>query len=148
VDVNHALKEGGGKGAAGVERGRMRSALVVVEIALALVLLTGAGVLIRTFANLRHVDPGFDPDNVLTFEGAPNGKQYEPRAQNVEYFRRGLERVRSLPGVESAAVTSNLPLGAWLNFGVGVAGEPDSLRSTEIRMITPDYFKVMKMSVR
>jgi predicted permease len=148
VDLQSALKEGGGKGAAGVERGRMRGALVVAEIALALVLLTGAGLLIRTFANLRRVDPGFDPRNVLTFEVAPNGKQYETTAQNVEYFRRGLERVRSLPGVESAAVTSNLPLGAWLNFGVGVAGKPDSLRSTEIRMITPDYFKVMKMSVR
>jgi len=148
VDVNHALKEGAGKGAIGGERGRMRSALVVAEIALALALLAGAGLLVRTLANLRHVDPGFDPGNVLTFEVAPNGKQYETTAQNVDYFRRALERIGSLPGVETAAVTSNLPLGAWLNFGVGVAGKPDSLGSTEIRMITPDYFKVMKMSMR
>ncbi|MGH9766850.1 MAG: ABC transporter permease [Blastocatellia bacterium] len=148
VDVNHALKEGGGKGAIGGERGRMRSALVVAEIALALALLAGAGLLIRTFANLRQVDPGFDPGNVLTFEVAPNGNQYETTAQNTDYFRRALERIGSLPGVESAAVTSNLPLGAWLNFGVGLAGKPDSMNSTEIRMITPDYFKVMKMSVR
>ncbi|MGH6629889.1 MAG: ABC transporter permease, partial [Burkholderiales bacterium] len=89
-----------------------------------------------------------DPANVLTFEVAPNGKRYETTAQNVDYFRRALERLRSLPGVESAAVTSNLPLGAWLNFGVGLPGRPDSLRSTEIRIITPDYFKVMKMPVR
>jgi len=148
VDVNHALKEGGAKGAIGGERGRMRSALVVAEIALALTLLAGAGLLIRTFANLRRVDPGFDPGNVLTFEIAPNSKQYQTTAQNDDYFRRALERLGSLPGVESAAVTSNLPLGAWLNFGVGVAGKPDSMNSTEIRMITPDYFKVMKMSVR
>jgi putative ABC transport system permease protein len=148
VDVNRALKEGGGKGAAGGERGRMRSALVVAEVALALTLLTGAGLLIRTFANLRRVDPGFDPGNVLTFEVAPNGERYETTAQNADYFGRALERLKGLPGVEFAAVTSNLPLGAWLNLGVGVVGKPDSEASTEFRMITPDYFKVMKMSIR
>jgi putative ABC transport system permease protein len=148
VNVNRALKEGGGKGAVRGERGRMRSALVVAEVALALTLLAGAGLLIRTFANLRRVDPGFNSGNVLTFEVAPNGKQYETTAQNADYFRRALERLKGLPGVESAAVTSNLPLGAWLNLGVGVAGKPDSMASTEIRMITPDYFKVMKMQMR
>ena len=148
MDVNRALKEGGGKGAVGGERGRMRNALVVAEVALALTLLAGAGLLIRTFANLRRVDPGFDPGNVLTFEVAPNGERYETTAQNADYFGRALERLNGLPGVESAAVTSNLPLGAWLNLGVGVVGKPDSEASTEIRMITPDYFKVMKMSVR
>jgi putative ABC transport system permease protein len=148
ANVNRALKEGGGKGAVGGERGRMRNALAVAEVALALTLLAGAGLLIRTFANLRRVDPGFDPGNVLTFEVAPNGKRYETAAQNADYFRRSLERLKGLPGVESAAVTSNLPLGVWLNLGVGVEGKPDSVASTEIRMITPDYFKVMKMSVR
>jgi predicted permease len=148
VDVNRALKEGGGQGSIGGERGRMRSALVVAEIALAITLLVGAGLLIRTFANLRQVDPGFDPGNVLTFEVAPNGKQYESTAQNADYFSRALERLKNLPGAEAAAVTSNLPLGAWLNLGVGVAGEPDSVASTEFRMITPDFFKVMKMSIR
>src|SRR5262249_41347336 len=148
VNVNRALKEGGGKGAVRGERGRMRSALVVAEVALALTLLAGAGLLIRTFANLRRVDPGFDSGHVLTFEVAPNGKQYETTAQNADYFRRALERLKGLPGVESAAVTSNLPLGAWLNLGVGVAGKPDSMASTEIRMITPDYFNVMKMQMR
>ncbi|HMB30152.1 MAG TPA: ABC transporter permease, partial [Blastocatellia bacterium] len=148
VDVNRTLKEGAGKGAVGGERGRMRNALVVAEVALALTLLAGAGLLIRTFANLRRVDPGFDPGNVLTFEVSPTGKRYETAAQNADYFRRSLERLKGLPGVESAAVTSNLPLGAWLNLGVGVEGKPDSVASTEIRMITPDYFKVMKMSVR
>jgi predicted permease len=148
VDVNRALKEGAGRGAVGGERGRLRSALVVAEVALALTLLAGAGLLIRSLASLRQVDPGFDPGNVLTFEVAPNGKQYETTAQNADYFRRAIERLSSLPGVESAAVTSNLPLGAWLNLGVGVAGQPDSMASTELRMITPDYFKVMKMSMR
>jgi putative ABC transport system permease protein len=145
LDVNHVLKESAGKG--GV-RGRLRAVLVVSEVALALVLLVGAMLLLRTFANLRQVDPGFDSQNVLTFEVAPNGAQYDTTAKQADYFRRSLERIKSLPGVDSAAVTSNLPLGAWLNLGVGLAGKPDSFRSTEIRMITADYFNVLKMRMR
>lgn len=145
LNVNHILKEGAGKG--GV-RGRLRSVLVVSEVALALVLLVGAMLLVRTFTNLRQVDPGFDSKNVLTFEVAPNGAQYDTTAKQADYFRRSLERIKSLPGVESAAVTSNLPLGAWLNLGVGLAGKPDTFRSTEIRMVTADYFNVMKMKIR
>ncbi len=145
VDVNHALKQGGGKGAIGDDRGRMRSALVVSEIALALVLLIGAGLLIRTFVSLRRVDPGFDPRNVLTFEVAPNGQQYNTTAKHEDYTRRALERIKALPGVDAAAVTSNLPLSRWLNLTVEVEGRPNSERSTEIRLITPEYFEVLRM---
>jgi putative ABC transport system permease protein len=145
VDVNHALKQGGGRGAIGDDRGRMRSALVVSEIALALVLLIGAGLLIRTFVSLRHVDPGFDSQNVLTFEVAPNGQQYDSTAKHVDYARRALERIKSMPGVEAAAVTTNLPLSRWLNLTVEVDGRPNSERSTEIRMITQEYFDVLRM---
>jgi len=147
LDVNHVLKEAPGKGGSGA-RGRLRSVLVVSEVALAMVLLVGAMLLLRTFANLRQVDPGFEPRNVLTFEVAPNGAQYDTTAKQADYFRRSLEQIRSLPGVEAAAVTSNLPLGAWLNLGVGLPGKPNSMRSTEIRMITADYFNVMKMTIR
>ena len=145
VDVNHALKQGGGKGAIGGDRGRMRSALVVSEIALALVLLIGAGLLIRTFVSLRQVDPGFDPRNVLTFEVAPNGQRYNTTASHVDYSQRALERVKGIPGVEAAAVASNLPLSRWLNLTVEVDGRPNSERSTEYRMITPEYFEVLRM---
>jgi putative ABC transport system permease protein len=148
VDVNHSLKEGGDKGAAGAGRGRLRSVLVVAEIALSLVLLAGAALLIRTFANLRQVDPGFDPRNVLTFQIAPNGPKYETTAENAEFFRRALERIKSLPGVEAVAVTSNLPLGQYLNLSVEVEGRPDTLASVECRMITPEYFRVMRMKLR
>src|SRR6185503_10771469 len=75
VDVNTALKEQAGKG--GTARGRLRGALVVAEVALSLVLLVGAGLLIRTFANLLGVAPGFDPHNVLTFQVALNGERYD-----------------------------------------------------------------------
>jgi len=145
VDVNHALKQGGGKGAIGDDRGRMRSVLVVSEIALALVLLIGAGLLIRTFLSLRRVDPGFDPRNVLTFEVAPNGRQYDTTAKHVDYAERALERITSLPGVQAAAVTSNLPLSRWLNLTVEVDGRANSEQSTEIRMITHEYFDVLRM---
>ena len=147
VDVNHALKQGGGKGAIGDDRGRVRSVLVVSEIALALVLLIGAGLLIRTFVSLRGVDPGFDPHNVLTFEVAPNGKQYETTAKHLDYSQRALERIKSVPGVEAAAVTSNLPLSRWLNLTVEVEGRPNSERSTEYRIITSEYFQVLRMKL-
>ena len=145
VDVNHALKQGGGKGAIGDDRGLMRKALVVSELALALILLVGAGLLIRTFLGLRRIDPGFDPRNVLTFEVAPNGQQYNTTAKHVDYTKRALERLKAIPGVESAAVTTNLPLGRWLNLTVEVDGRPNSKQSTEIRMITPEYFNVLRM---
>ncbi|MEK6286925.1 MAG: ABC transporter permease [Acidobacteriota bacterium] len=148
VDVNHSLKQGGGKGAIGDDRGRVRSALVMSEIALALVLLIGAGLLIRTFASLRGVDPGFDPRNVLTFEVAPNGEQYKTTAKHTDYVQRSLERLKAIPGVEAAAVTSNLPLSRWLNLTVEVEGRPNSERSTEYRMITPEYFQVMRMAIK
>ncbi len=145
VDVNHALKQGGGRGAIGDDRGRMRGALVVSEIALALVLLIGAGLLIRTFVSLQRVDPGFDSQNVLTFEVAPNGQQYDSTAKHFDYSRRALEQIKSIPGVVGAAVTTNLPLSRWLNLTVEVDGRPNSERSTEIRMITPEYFDVLRM---
>ena len=145
VDVNHALKQGGGKGAIGDDRGVMRSALVVSEIALALILLVGAALLIRTFLGLRRIDPGFDPRNVLTFEVAPNGQQFNTTAKHVEYTQRALERLKSIPGVTGAAVTTNLPLSRWLNLTVEVDGRPNSQRSTEIRLITPEYFDVLQM---
>jgi putative ABC transport system permease protein len=145
VDVNHALKQGGGKGPIGDEPGLMRQALVVSEIALALILLVGGGLLIRTFLGLRRIDPGFDARNVLTFEVAPNGPQYNTTAKHVDYTQRALERLKGIPGVESAAVTTNLPLGRWLNLAVEVDGRPNSERSTEIRMITPEYFDVLRM---
>ncbi|HKE57831.1 MAG TPA: ABC transporter permease, partial [Pyrinomonadaceae bacterium] len=145
VDVNHALKQGGGKGAIGDDRGLMRKTLVVSEVALALILLVGAALLIRTFVGLRRIDPGFDPKNVLTFEVAPNGQQYNTTAKHVDYAQRALERLKAIPGIEGAAVTTNLPLGRWLNLTVEVDGRPNSQRSTEIRMITPEYFDVLRM---
>ena len=148
VDVNGALKEGTSKISAGSARGRLRSMLVVVEVALALALTVGAGLLLRTFANLRGVDRGFEARNLLSFEISPRGKNYETGAMMNDLYRRGLERFRSLPGVEAAAVTNKLPLDRWFNLPYRLAGQSDFTGSVEYRLVSPDYFRVMKMAVR
>ncbi len=146
VDVNTALKENPGKG--GSARARMRGALVVAEMALSLTLLVGAGLLIRTFANLVSVEPGFDPRNVLTFHVVLNGDRYDTTNEASAFYRDALERISHLPGVEAAAITNKLPLDWQFNMPVIFPEQPDKIRSVQMRMISPDYFSVMKTPVR
>ena len=147
VDVNGALKEGASSLGAGAH-GRLRSALIVAEVALALALTVGAGLLLRTFANLRRIDPGFETRNLLTFQISPRGKNYDTVAKINDLYSRGLERFRALPGVQAAAVTNKLPLDRWLNMPYRLAGQSEWTGSTEYRLISPDYFRVMKIAVR
>ncbi|MCA1817260.1 MAG: ADOP family duplicated permease, partial [Acidobacteria bacterium] len=146
VDVHTALKESAGKG--GTARARLRGLLVVAEVALSLVLLVGAGLLIRTFTNLLAVAPGFDPRNVLTFQLNLSGERYKTTAQTAAFYRDALARVSHLPGVESAATTNKLPLDWQFNMPVFLADKPDQPRSVQLRMITPDYFRVMRIDVK
>src|SRR5262245_33874854 len=148
VDVLRNLKEGAGKTGDEVARGRLRGALVVVEIALALTLTIGAGLLLRTFANLRGVDKGFDARNTMTFYISPRGKSYDTVAKINDLYRRSLERFRSLPGVETAALTNVVPLDAWFNLPYMLAGQDKPSGSAEYRLISNDYFDAMKMSLR
>jgi putative ABC transport system permease protein len=148
LDVSPALKEGSGKGAAGAGRGRLRRALVIAEVALSLMLLTSAVLLIRTFVNLRRVDPGFETRRVLTFQISPTGSAYNTTANVGDFYRRAFERLQSLPGVEAAAVTSNLPLAAQFRMPFGIAGQPEHLESVQFRLITPAYFNVMQIVVQ
>jgi predicted permease len=148
VDVNGALKEGASKIGASSARGRLRSVLVVVEVALALALTVGAGLLLRTFANLRSVEPGFEARNLLSFQISPRGKNYDTVEKINDLYSRGLDRFRGLPGVEAAAVTNKLPLDRWLNMPYRLAGQSEWTGSSEYRLISPDYFRVMKMAVR
>jgi predicted permease len=146
VDVNTTLKENAGRGTTG--RGRLRGALVVAEVALSLVLLVGAGLLIRTFANLRGVAPGFDPHNVLTFQLILNGERYKAASETAAFYRDALERIRRLPGVEAAAVTNRLPLDWQFNMPVVFPDQPDKTQNAQVRMISPEYFRAMKIPVR
>jgi len=146
VDVNTVLKEHAGKGGTG--RGRLRGALVVAEVALSLILLVGAGLLVRTFANLLGVTPGFDPHNVLTCQIALNGERYSMTNAAAAFYREALERISRLPGVEAAAITNKLPLDWQFNMPVVFPDHPDQLQSVQLRMISPDYFRVMRIAVR
>ncbi|HEY6400065.1 MAG TPA: FtsX-like permease family protein, partial [Blastocatellia bacterium] len=148
VDVIRNLKEGAGKTGAGVAHGRLRGALVVVEIALALTLTVGAGLLLRTFANLRGVDKGFNARNTLTFEILPRSKNYDTVAKTKDLYSRALERFRSLPGVEIAALTNKLPLDGGFNLPYRFAGQSQWAGAVEYRLISPDYFRAMNMVMR
>ena len=146
VDVNASLKESSGKGTTG--RGRLRGALVVAEVALSLVLLVGAGLLIRTFTNLLGVTPGFDPRNVLTFQVDLNGERYDTAGEAEAFYREAVERIGRLPGVEAAAITNKLPLDWQFNMPIFFPNKPDQAQSVQLRIVSPDYFRAMRIDVR
>jgi predicted permease len=124
VDLNSTLKEGGSRSGSGLRQNKARGVLVVAELALAVVLLIGAGLLIRTFAALRSVAPGFDAHNVLTVETALTGAKYEKTAGITLMADQVLERIHAIPGVEGAAASSYLPLDSGLGLGFIIEGRP------------------------
>jgi len=150
TNLTVSLKEGG-RGVAGGTH-RSRTAIVVAEIALSLVLLIGAGLLMRSFERLTQVNPGFDPHNVLSAEMLVPRSKYNKRQLMASFYQQLLEKLKSVPGVESAAAISQLPLsgdywGGTLTFeGVTANAERGNLASFEVdqRAITPDYFTTMK----
>ncbi|MBI3664923.1 MAG: ABC transporter permease [Acidobacteria bacterium] len=145
TDVHESLKEGGRTSAGG---GRLRSSLVVAEIALSLVLMIGAGLLVASFGRLLGVDPGIHPDNVLTLRLALADPPYDNRAVFLAFYRRVQERLKTLPGVEAAAAINSLPL-TPRDFAntFSIPGRPPLLPgeflSAEMRWVSPDYFRVM-----
>jgi putative ABC transport system permease protein len=146
--VNETLREGGRHGAGRRSR-RMLGALVVAEVALSLVLLTGAGLLIRSFVRLQSVDPGFRTEGILTARVQTPGARYPTPAQRTAFYSRALERIRSLPGVEQAAGITFLPMarGGGMRTGYWRSDRPQpapgSGFSTDVRPITPGFFKTM-----
>ncbi|HVF44358.1 MAG TPA: ABC transporter permease [Pyrinomonadaceae bacterium] len=151
ADLNDALKEGG-RGMAEA-RGRARGLLVVAEIAVSLVLLVGAGLLVKSFVRLQRVAPGFDASNVLTMRVSLPGARYPEASKKAEFYAALVERLKSLPGVESAAATLSLPLNGS-NFSVGRAFvregrplAPEESQNATYSVVTPDYFKAMRVPV-
>jgi len=147
ADLNDALKEGGRHdGASGI---RTRRALIICEVALSVVLLMGAGVMLRSLSALRHVDAGFDPHNLLTMNVALPNARYTTEAQRSTFFDTAIERIRSLPGVEVAAVTDDLPLLGGSVQPMVVEGKTELLPRDQptvaVRKITPGYLLAMKI---
>jgi putative ABC transport system permease protein len=148
ADLNQALKQGLGRTAADSGGGRTRNALVVSEVALSLMLLIGAGLLIRSLWVLHHVNPGFDPSHVVTMAvSVPTGK-FAEAAQQINYFGRVLDRVRALPGVQSAGLIDSLPLSDdGSHQPISVEGRPPApmadLPEVDVRLISPGYMSAM-----
>ncbi len=142
-DPHDALREGAGRTTAGVARGRLRNALVVAEVALSVVLLVGAGLLIRTVANLLRTDPGFDVSRVLSAEIWINGAGYDSTVQIAGFYQRLTDRLATVPGAQSAAVVeAGLPLEQGGNQYVAIEGRADGA-SVDYRTITPGYFATL-----
>lgn len=125
---------------------RMNSTLVVVQLALSLVLLIGAGLVLKSFQRLMSVNPGFETDRALTMMVPVSSKKYPKKAEGLEFYRRLLDEVRSLPGVNSAALASNIPFSGrgggdgFVLEGLDLQGEKPQ---AEIKVVSPGYFKTM-----
>ena len=151
VDLNHTLKEGGRSANASV-RHRTRGLLVITEVALALMVLVGAGLMIQSFFRLRHVGAGFSEKDVLTFSVILPQAKYKEPTQRSDFFRQLLARVSALPGVDAAAGTTNVPLkgGGWgrsltvEGFPVLSVGQAPMIQHT---VTTPGYFQSMGIPV-
>ena len=153
LNLNDTLKEGGRSSAEGAGGRRVRNALAIAEIALSLVLLVGAGLLIRSFLRLQEVKPGFNPSNVLTAQLSLPTAKYAENQQVVNFYDQLLERLAQQPGVKSVSLTNGLPMGGGGDFlAFFVEGKPvartDRVPDAESRTVGPDYFRTLEIALR
>jgi putative ABC transport system permease protein len=148
ADVNKTLKEGGRDASSGRRGNRLRSALVIAELTLAVVILVGAGLCLRSFYFLNSVDPGFNPHNLLTMKLSLPNASYKEDAKKIAFFQQLRDRTAALPGVITASADSWLPfttMGAATGFQI--EGQPQLSSSdqpvTDVRVVEPDYFHTM-----
>jgi putative ABC transport system permease protein len=148
INPGELLKEGERIVGIGVRGSRLRNVFVVAEIGLAVVLLAGAGLLIKSFLRLESVSPGFDPQNILMVKVELPDSKYKQDAQIVQFFNQVLEKVRALPGVESASANSAPPFtgpGAGTDFKIEGRPAPPlgEAPGAEVRVVAHDYFRTM-----
>lgn len=147
LDLQGALKEGGRGGTGGGRSRRLRALLVVCEIALAVVLSTGAGLMLRSFERMQRVDPGFRADNALTFRITLPASQYAQPARQFAFFRQLDQRLRSLPRATDVGLTNYVPLsGSWSVVRFTIDGRPlspEETPSASNQVVTPSYFRAM-----
>ncbi|MGA9769112.1 MAG: ABC transporter permease [Blastocatellia bacterium] len=147
-DLNETLKEGGRGSAGGTKGRRVRNLLVIYEIALSLILLIGAGLMIRSFIQLQKFDLGFNPNNLLTMKVQVSGSKYREEKPVADFFQQIIQRMQTVPGVESIGGTSSIFLSDTpSSTGFSIEGRPVFTEAESIEVpldaVTTDYFKVM-----
>jgi len=152
ADLNLTLKESGGRSGTGFRQNKARALLVVAEMALALVLLVGAALLIRTFVALRAVNPGFDAGHVLTMRMSMTGDRFGQTAAFSQVMRDGVERLRTIPGVATAAASCCVPLDGGYGLPFVIQGRALPPKSPfhgggSWYTVSPDYFGVFKIPI-
>ena len=147
-DLHMGLQQSSARTAGGQQL--TRRTLVVTEFAIALVLLVSAGVLVRSLQRLFAIDPGFDAAHVLTMQVQESGHRFDDDSARARFFTQALEAVRQVPGVASAAFTSQLPLsGDYESFGVQFAADPNDNSEVGLRYaVSPGYFEAMRIPLR
>jgi putative ABC transport system permease protein len=150
ADLSSMLKESGHRSGTGVRHHKTLALLVTTEMALALVLLIGAALLMRTFIAIRHVNPGFDVDHVLTMRMSLTGPRFDNPASVTRVIQEGLRRIRALPGVEVAATSCCVPLENVFGGGFQIAGRPEGPASQGVALSTPvsaGYFETFRIPI-
>ncbi len=149
-NLNESLKEGSRGASASFFRNRVRSLFVIAEVAICLVLLIGAGLMIKSFARLLNVSTGFNPENVLTFNIALSNSKYNTSEQVTAFYQQTLERISALPGAQSAAAIAALPLaGGFGSRYFGIEGRPPQPPgqgfNANLNVSSPGYFQTMNI---
>lgn len=147
-DVNSTLREGTGRATAGQHRGLLRNVLVVVEVSLAVVLLVGAALLLRSFGNLRVVSPGFNAENVLSFQMSLGSARTAQTSAMASFLRKAEERIETVPGVQAAATVTNLPMELGPDLPYEVMGASGQVDEAQWRHISHRYFEVMQIPMK
>lgn len=150
--LNQSLKEAGSRSSEGKQRRRSRNVLIITELALAQVMLVGAGLLIMSYVRVSQIDPGFRSENVLSAKIAPAASKYPDTRSRIQFYSQVIEKLQALPGVTSAGMVMNLPLsGASMNRGFTAEGRPDPKPDENISMdyqvVSRDYFSTLNIPV-
>jgi predicted permease len=152
-DLNEELKDGRRGATGSVSQRRMRSLLVVSEIALSLMLLVGAGLLMKSFLKLQAVDPGFNPNNLLTMRVSMEGPDYENAESRIAFYDQLLDKINALPGVQSAGARYHIPLApddGYANLAFTLEGrfyDPANRPTAFYNTVSPDLFRTMEIPV-
>jgi putative ABC transport system permease protein len=150
ADLNATLKESGARSGTGLRQNKSRSVLVIVEMAMALVLLVGAALLIRTFVAMQMVDPGFNPHSVLTMQMSLSGDRFQKTSAVAQMEREAEERVGGIPGVVNVAATCCLPLQGQYGLSFNIVGQPPASKSpytgdAEWTFVSPQFFSAFQI---